>query len=118
MAGNNEAFQKAITKGHSAAWDRQWDKAAVAYQQALEEIPNNPKALTSLGLALFELQRYDESLQAYQKASQAAPNDPLPLEKAGQLLEQLGNNKEAVQAFLRAAELYIKYQNTGKAFEN
>ena len=118
MAGNNEAFQKAISKGHSAAWDQQWDKAAIAYQQAIEEIPNNPKALTSLGMALFELQRYDDSLQAYQKAVQAAPNDPLPLEKVGQLMEQLGNNKEAVQAFLHAAELYIKYQNTGKAFEN
>jgi tetratricopeptide (TPR) repeat protein len=118
MAGNNEAFQKAISKGHSAAWDQQWDKAAVAYQQALEEFPDNPKALTSLGLALFELQRYDDSLQAYQKAVRASPNDPLPLEKVGQLLEQLGNNKEAVQAFLHAAELYIKNQNTGKAFEN
>jgi len=118
MAGNNEAFQKAISTGHSAAWDQQWDKAAVAYQQALEEFPDNSKALTSLGLALFELQRYDDSLQAYQKAVQAAPSDPLPPEKVGQLLERLGNNKAAVQAFLHAAELYIKTQDTGKALEN
>jgi tetratricopeptide (TPR) repeat protein len=118
MAGNDEAFQKTMNKGHSAAWDQQWDKAAVAYQQALEEIPNNPKALNSLGLALFELRRYDESLQAYQKAAQAAPNDPIPLEKMGQLSERLGNDKEAVQAFLRAAELYIKNQDSGKALEN
>jgi tetratricopeptide (TPR) repeat protein len=118
MAGNEEAFQKAISKGHSAAWDQQWDKAALAYQQALEEIPGNPKALTSLGLALFELQRFEESLQAYQKAVQAAPADPLPLEKVGQLLERLGNNKEAVQAFMHAAELYIKKQDSGKALEN
>ena len=93
MAGNDEAFQKAISKGHSAAWDQQWDKAAVAYQQALEEIPDNPNALTSLGLAFFELQRFDESLLAYQKAVQVTPDDPLPLEKVGQLQEQLGKNK-------------------------
>jgi tetratricopeptide (TPR) repeat protein len=118
MAGNEQAFQKAISDGHSAAWDQQWDKAALAYQQALEEFPDNPKALASLGLAFFELQRYDESLQAYQKAVKAAPNDPLPLEKVGQLLERLGNNKEAIQAFMHAAELYIKNQDTGKALEN
>ena len=118
MPGNEEAFQKAISRGHSAAWDQQWDKAALAYQQALAESPNNPKALASLGLALFELQRYEESLQAYQKAFRAAPNDPLPLEKAGQLFERLGNNKDAVQAFLQAAELYVKNQDTSKALEN
>ena len=118
MAGNEAAFQKAISAGHSAAWDQQWDKAAIAYQQALEEIPNDSKALTSLGLALFELQHYEESLQAYQKATVSAPNDPLPLEKVGQLLERLGNNKDAIQAFMHAAELYIKSQDTGKALEN
>ncbi len=118
MAGNEEVFQKAMSKGHSAAWDQQWDKAAIAYQQALEEVPDNPKALSSLGLALFELQRYDESLLAYQKTVLAAPTDPIPLEKVGQLSERLGKNKEAVQAFLRAAELYIKNQDSGKALEN
>jgi tetratricopeptide (TPR) repeat protein len=118
MAGNDEAFQKAISTGHSAAWDQQWDKAAVAYQQALEEFPDNPKALTSLGLALFELQRFGDSLQAYQKAAQVAPNDPIPFEKVGQLSERLGDNKTAVQAFLHAAELYIKNQDSNKAIEN
>jgi len=83
MAGREETFQKAMSTGHSAAWDQHWDKAAAAYRKALEEFPDNPKALSSLGLALFELQRYDESLQIYQKAVLAAPNDPVPLEKVG-----------------------------------
>lgn len=118
MAGSKQVFQEAMSKGHSAAWDQQWDKAAAAYQQALEEFPDNPKTLTNLGLALFELQRFDESLQAYQKAAQAAPNDPIPLEKVGQLSERLGKRKEAIQAFLQAAEFYIKNQDSGKALEN
>ena len=118
MAGSNEVFKEAMSKGHSAAWDQRWDKAAAAYQQALEAIPDSPKALTSLGLALFELQHYDESLQVYQKAAQAAPNDPVPQEKVGQLSERLGNNKAAIQAFLHAAELNIQNQNPDKALEN
>ena len=118
MAEGEKAFHEAMSMGHSAAWDQQWDKAVAAYQQALEEIPNHPKALNSLGLALFELQRYDEALLVYQKAAQAAPNDPVPLEKVGQLSNRVGNQKEAVQAYLRAAELYIKNQDSGKALEN
>jgi len=118
MAGREDVFQKVMNTGHSAAWDQQWDKAAAAYQKALEEFPNHPKALTSLGLALFESQRYKESLQAYQKAVQAAPNDPVPVEKVGQLSERLGNIQEAIRAFLHAAELYIKHQDAEKALAN
>jgi tetratricopeptide (TPR) repeat protein len=118
MAGREENFQKAMSMGHSMAWDQQWDKAAAAYRNALDEIPNHPKALSSLGLALYELQRYDESIQIYQKAAQAAPNDPVPLEKVGQLSERLGNIQEAVQSFLKAAELYVKNQDADKALAN
>ncbi len=96
MATREDNFQKAMSMGHSMAWDQQWDKAAAAYRNALDEIPNHPKALSSLGLALFEMQRYDELLQIYQKAAQAAPYDPVQLEKVGQLSERLGNIQDAI----------------------
>ncbi|MGA2504944.1 MAG: tetratricopeptide repeat protein [Anaerolineales bacterium] len=118
MTGREDLFQKAMNMGHSLAWDQQWEKAAAAYGQALEEFPSNPKALSSLGLALFELQRYDESLQVYQKAAQAAPNDPVPLENVGQISGRLGNRQTAIQSFLNAAELYIKNQDADKAITN
>ncbi len=118
MAGREDIFKKAMSRGHSAAWDQEWGQAAEAYQQALDEFPDNPKALSSLGLALFELQRYDESLQVYQKAVQVAPDDPVPLEKVGKLSERVGNIQAAVQAFLKAAELYIRSQDADKALAN
>ncbi len=118
MAGNEDVFQKTMSMGHSAAWDQQWDKAAEAYGRALDEFPDHPKALSSLGLALFELQRYDESLQVYQKAAKAAPTDPVPLEKVGQLSERLGNIRVAIQSFFKAAELYIRNQEADKALSN
>ena len=37
MPGNQEAFQKAMNLGHSAAWDQQWDRAAAYYRQALAQ---------------------------------------------------------------------------------
>jgi tetratricopeptide (TPR) repeat protein len=118
MAGREDLFEKAMNAGHSAAWDQQWDKAVVSYRKALDESPDNPKALSSLGLALFELQRYEESLQVYQKAAQAAPSDPIPLEKMGQLFQRLGKSPEAIQCFIKAGDLYIRVQEADKALEN
>jgi len=118
MPGREDVFQKAMSEGHSAAWDQQWDKAASAYRQALQEMPGQPKALTSLGLALFQLQDYPESLRAYQQAVEAAPSDPVPLEKVGQLSERLGMIPEAIRAFMKAAELYIRNQDSEKALQN
>ncbi|HEX7620132.1 MAG TPA: tetratricopeptide repeat protein, partial [Anaerolineales bacterium] len=118
MAGSEDIFQKAMNMGHSVAWDLQWDQAAAAYRKALDEFPDNPKALSSLGLALFELQQYDESLQVYLKAAQVAPNDPVPLENVGQLSERLGNNQEAIISYMKAAEVYIRNQDADKALAN
>jgi tetratricopeptide (TPR) repeat protein len=118
MTGSENIFNKAMNEGHSAAWDQAWDKAAVFYQAALDEFPDNSKALNSLGMALYELQRLDESLKAYQRASKASPEDPLPLERIAQLSERLGQIKLAVQAAMQAADLYIKNRNVDKAIEN
>jgi len=118
MPGREDVFQKAMNEGHSAAWDQAWEKAAGAYKRALAEFPDNPKALTSLGLALFELQKYKESLDVYQQAARITPDDPLPLEKIAQLSERLGDLKTAIQASLKTAELYIKRQEAEKAVEN
>ena len=118
MAGREDVFQKAMNEGHSAAWDQTWDKAAAAYQKALAEFPDNPKALTSLGLALYELQKYDEALKAYQAAARVSQEDPVPLEKIALISERMGDIRQAIQASLKAAELYIKRQEGEKALEN
>lgn len=118
MARRQEVFQQAMNQGHSAAWDQMWDRAAAFYRQALQEFPDHPQALNSLGLALIELQEYDEALICYQKAARAAPEDPIPLEKVAQLSERMGNLEQAAQAALRAAELYLKNREVNKAIEN
>ncbi|HEY9078213.1 MAG TPA: tetratricopeptide repeat protein [Anaerolineaceae bacterium] len=118
MAGNLETFQQAMNQGHSAAWDQDWEKAAAYYRMALEEFPDNFLALSSLGLALFELQDYSSALQIYKSAASQAPNDPIPAEKMGRIYERQGNLKEAVQSFLLAADLNLKARNVEKAVES
>lgn len=118
MPGNQEAFQLAMNQGHSAAWDQMWEQAAQFYRQALKEFPDNPNALTSLGLALFELQDFDQSLKSYLAASKNAPEDPLPVDKIGRIFERQGRLQEAVQSFLKAADLYFKAKDVEKAIES
>ena len=118
MTGRQDIFQQEMNRGHSAAWDQLWDKAAKHYQMALEEFPEHSQALTNLGLALYQLHDYEQALACYQKAAQVSPNDPLPREKAGQLHERLGNLNRASKTSLQAAELYLKNRDINKAIEN
>ena len=118
MSKRDDIFHQAMHEGHSAAWDQDWDQAAEHYRQALKIIPQHPKALTSLALALYELGQYQQSLIFYQQAAQASPDDPLPFEKVAELSEKLGNLDPVPAVSLRAADLYLKKRDPEKALEN
>jgi tetratricopeptide (TPR) repeat protein len=118
MPGREDVFQKAMNEGHSAAWDQEWGKAAAAYRKALQEIPDHPKALNSLGLALFQQGNFEEALQIYKRVAQITPQDPIPMEKLAQLLERTGRLKDAIEAAFRAADLYLHQRDVDKAMEN
>src|SRR6266508_281134 len=118
MPGREAVFQKAMNEGHSAAWDQEWSKAALAYRQALQEIPDQPKALNSLGLALYQQAHFEEALQIYKRVAHITPTDPVPMEKLAQLLERTGHLKEAIGAAFRAADLFLNQRDIDKAIEN
>ncbi|MBC7879501.1 MAG: tetratricopeptide repeat protein [Anaerolineales bacterium] len=118
MPGREDIFQKAMNDGHSAAWDQEWDKAAAAYRRALQESPDHPKALNSLGLALYQLGNIEEALQIYINVAKLAPDDPIPVEKVAQISERLGELKTAVDAAMRAGDLFLQQRDTEKALEN
>jgi tetratricopeptide (TPR) repeat protein len=118
MAGNENVFQKAMNEGHSAAWDQTWDVAVKAYQRAIDEFPDNAKALNSLGLAQYQLQRYDDALKTYIMVAKVNPEDAVAFEKVAQIYERQGSLNEAMQAALQAAELYLKAREPEKAIEN
>jgi tetratricopeptide (TPR) repeat protein len=118
MPGNEEVFQKTLNEGHSYAWDQEWGKAADSYRKALEEFPDNPKALTNLGLALLQSQQFDEALKVYQRVARISPTDPVPFERIAQLSERVGQLKQAGDAAMKAAELYLNNRDVEKAIEN
>jgi tetratricopeptide (TPR) repeat protein len=118
MTDREERFQRALDKGHSAAWDQDWSKAASYYRQALDARPDNYKALTSLGLALLEMHEYEEALSFYARAAEIADDDPVPFEKKAVLHEQLGELNLAAKEAVQAAERYLARRDVSKAIEN
>jgi tetratricopeptide (TPR) repeat protein len=118
MIGDQQAFQNAMNQGHSAAWDQDWSTASKFYRQALQEYPDNYNALTSLALALYELQMFHESLEYYLQAAKISPNDPIPLQKVGEIQEHLGDLKKAADAYMGVAELYARNRDIDKALTN
>lgn len=118
MSKRDDIFQQSMSAGHSAAWDQDWDRAVEHYRQALKVIPQHPRALTSLGLALYELGQYEQSLTFYQQAAQVSPDDPLPLEKVAELSEKLGKFEHIAVISVRAADLYLKRRDPDRALEN
>jgi len=118
MSERQERYKQSMNQGHSAAWDLEWDRAALYYQQALDEIADDPKALANLALAWFKLEDYKKSLKYYILAAKSNPKDPVPLEKAATLYYKLDQGKNASQFAARAAASYFEEKNSDKAVEN
>ncbi len=107
-----------MNMGHAAAWDREWDRAIAAYGRAVKEIPDDPVAHNSLGLALLQARRLEDALKVYTRAHQLAPDDAIPLERSADVLERLGRLKEAAQQYINVAELYLGQRDLVKAIAN
>jgi tetratricopeptide (TPR) repeat protein len=118
MSGDLQAFHAAMNQGHSAAWDQKWSDAANFYRQALDEFPNDPMALLSLGLSFLEMEDYEGALSQYQKASSILPNDPVPYEKMTKIYENMGRTREAVKSGMQAAELQLKARDVEKSVQS
>lgn len=118
MSGNQEKYQQLMNQGHSAAWDQDWEQAAKYYRQALVEFPADPKALNSLGLALFELGELEQAFKSYSKACEVSPQDPIPFDKVAQISEKLARPDTVARASLKSAELYLNRGEIDKAVES
>ncbi|MBN2305601.1 MAG: tetratricopeptide repeat protein [Anaerolineae bacterium] len=118
MPGNRKIYEQAMTMGHSAAWDQEWDRAIAAYGRAVQEFPEDPTAHNSLGLALMQARRLEDALKVYTRAHQLANDDPVPLERSADVLERLGRLKEAAQQYINVAEVYLAQRDLEKAIGN
>jgi Flp pilus assembly protein TadD len=75
-------------------------------RRALEQEPDNPAYLDSLGWALYQQGRYQEALPPLERAVALLEQpDPTVKEHLGDLYEKLGRRSDAVVAWENAAKL-------------
>src|SRR4030067_3562877 len=118
MSGDQQVFQNAMNLGHSAAWDQDWGKASSYYRIAIDEFPENISALSSLALALYELQKYPEALEYYQRVAKLTPIDPVPAQRMAEIYERSGDQVNAEKSYIDVAELYARNKDVEKAIKN
>jgi len=118
MSGDQQAFLTAMNQGHSAAWDQNWSEAVEHYRIALEQFPDDPMALISIGLALLEMQDFEGALMHYQKVSSISPTDPVPYEKMAFIYESMGRIKDAIKIGMQAAEMQLRSKDVEKSIES
>jgi tetratricopeptide (TPR) repeat protein len=116
--GRADVYRQALQRGHSLAWDQKWDQAVQAYKVALGEFPDDVQALSSLGLALFNLRRLPEALSAYQRAARQNPQDTVALEKIADIEERLGHVEQAARVYVAVAEAHLQKRNVQAAVDN
>lgn len=116
--GNLERLQLNLNQGHAAANQQDWQLAVDCYRKALDEMPDNPVTLLSLGQAYFELEKYPDALACFTQLSVLNPDDPAPFEKIATIFGQLEKNADAAQAFIKTADIYMNQKNIEKAIDS
>jgi tetratricopeptide (TPR) repeat protein len=71
-------------------------------ERAVEKDPENPRLLTALGNARYDLEDWDRAIAAYEKARRKAPDDANLLSDLGAAYRNRGEFRRAVGLFERA----------------
>lgn len=85
-----ENYSGTLHRGQELAWSGNWEEAALAFQEALSEVPQDPLAHSHLGMAYSHLGRYQEALAEYLAVLRTLPGDTLALRRVTELRKMLG----------------------------
>lgn len=80
----------------------QTDDALAQIREVVEEFPDSPRALGTLGLVLSRLSHWEDAAEALEQAVQLAPDDPTHLANLGLVLERMGEFASAREAYERS----------------
>jgi tetratricopeptide (TPR) repeat protein len=97
------AFRSALKEGRKKAAAGDQAGAIVAFRQALDAVPDDPAALSELGLAALRLKDYKTAEDATRKSIANASSPSLrgaSLYNLGRLYEERGDRQQAIDAYV------------------
>lgn len=106
MAGNRTRFEELLQRSNDLVWSEKWPEAVISFRKALQEFPEDVRALMGYAWSLLNADEQEEALQIYQRLARLTPNDPGPYERIGEILERRHESEGSAQMYLRAAEIY------------
>ncbi|HEY3107804.1 MAG TPA: tetratricopeptide repeat protein, partial [Chloroflexota bacterium] len=104
--GEREAYGQAMRDGHVHAWAGRWREAAGSYRRALEALPGDLTARSSLAAAYANGGAPAEALELLEKLGAEQPNDSAVVLRLAELRQRAGRQDLADEAYLRVADLY------------
>ncbi len=117
MASKQAAFEEAVRKAHSYAWEERWMKAIEQYELAIAQVPDDPIVRSGLAFAYLKDGRLREALSEYRKVCGLRPGEPEPRRKVAEILEELGRVMDAAQAWMALGDLCVQHRDLGRALE-
>ena len=92
-------------QGNTFSSSKQYEKALVAFTEAVRLQPGNADYQNARGRALHNLKRYDQALAAFKEAARLAPEVHDHTRWQGEALYELKRYEDALHAFEKAAQL-------------
>lgn len=93
-----------VTQGDLLRDAQDFDASEVAYQGALEVMPESFEAMTGLGLLYRAQQRAEDAMPYLVGALALRPHSPEALSNLGAVLEMQGHATEAIECYQRAVQ--------------
>lgn len=116
MAGNRRAYEAAMKRAASLAWEKKWSKAIEEYEKALAEF-QDVAVLTGIGLAYVETRQLEKALQVYKQAANLAQENPEVLQRVGYVYERLAQLPDAARTYVLAGEAAARMRDVAQAIE-
>src|SRR5437870_444583 len=95
-----------MREGHVHAWAGRWREATSAYRRALEALPGDTTARSSLASALANSGAPGEALALVEALAAERPDDSAVALRLADLRQRAGRMDLADEAYLRVADLY------------
>ncbi len=105
MATREEGAEAWYHRGQALCSTRNYDKAVVCYDKALEFSPDDPVLWRRKGFAFLKAGRYAEALACFDQALAIDPEDATAWQRKGCALARLGRNEDAIACCEKALTL-------------